>query len=153
MRQHTSLALGIALLFAGAALAADTKDEAIKKDRKQFEGTWHVVALEIDGNKLGEETLQKITVINEANGNVSIEVDGKVIGRGTTQIDPTKKPRTVDITMTEGDNKGKTYLGIYELGRDTRKVCYAPPDRDRPTEFSSAAGSGHYLFVLERVKK
>jgi hypothetical protein len=35
--------------MATTALADDTKDEAIKKDRKQIEGTWRVVGLEVNG--------------------------------------------------------------------------------------------------------
>ena len=38
----------------------DAKDEAIKKDRKQIEGTWRVIALEVNGNKAMEEDAKKI---------------------------------------------------------------------------------------------
>jgi len=39
------------------------QDEAIKKDRKQIEGTWRVAVLEVDGNKAMEEDAKKITVV------------------------------------------------------------------------------------------
>jgi uncharacterized protein (TIGR03067 family) len=147
--------LGIALFFAMTSLSAagDAKDEAIKKDRKKYEGTWQVVSLEVDGNKSAEDDAKKITVINEADGKWAIEVDGKVIARGTSEIDPTKKPKTVDLTVTEGEGKGQTALGLYEFEDDTRKVCLAPAGKDRPSEFSSTAGTGHILAVLKRVKK
>ena len=146
---------GFALLIVLPSLtaAADDKDEAIKKDRKQYEGTWQVVSLEVNGNKSAEEDAKKITVVNEADGKWAIEVEGKVIARGTSEIDPTKKPRAVDLTVTEGDGKGQPVLGIYEFKGDTRKVCLAPEGKDRPKEFSSKAGSGHVLAVLKRVKK
>jgi uncharacterized protein (TIGR03067 family) len=154
MKLHALLSLGLGLLFAGTAplTAGDAKDEAIKKDRKRYEGTWQVVSLEVDGNKVAEEDAKKFTVINDADGKWAIEVEGNVT-RGTSEIDPTKKPKTVDLMYTEGQNKGKTQPGIYELGDDTRKVCLAPPGKERPTEFSSTAGSGHILAVLKRVKK
>ena len=147
--------LGLPLLFAVTSLtaAADDKAKAIKEDRKKYEGTWQVVSLEVDGNKSAEEDAKKITVVNEADGKWAIEVEGKVIARGTSEIDPTKKPKAVDLTMTEGDDKGQTFLGIYEFGDDTRKVCLAAAGKERPTEFSSTAGSGHILAVLKRVKK
>jgi uncharacterized protein (TIGR03067 family) len=153
MRLHAFL--GFALLFVVTSLTAagDDKDKAIKEDRKKYEGTWQVSSLEVDGNKSAEEDAKKITVINDADGKWAIEVEGKVIARGTSEIDPTKKPRTVDLMVTEGDGKGQTALGIYELGDDTRKVCLAPAGKDRPSEFSSTAGSGHVLAVLKRVKK
>ena len=154
MKRPAFLALGVGLLFAaGPLLGGDGKDEAVKKDRKRYEGTWQVISLEVDGNKSGEEDAKKITVINEADGKWTIEAEGKVIARGTSEIDPTKKPKAVDLTVTEGDGKGQTALGIYEFKDDTRKVCLAPAGKERPTEFSSKAGSGHILALLKRVKK
>jgi uncharacterized protein (TIGR03067 family) len=156
MRRLALVPLGVGLVFVGvgALLAADeAKDEAIKKDRKKYEGTWQVVSLEVDGNKAAEEDAQKITVINEADGKWAIEVEGKVVARGTSVIDPTKKPRTVDLTATEGESSGKTALGIYEFGDDTRTVCLAQVGKERPTEFAAPSGSGHILAVLRRVKK
>jgi uncharacterized protein (TIGR03067 family) len=155
MRQH-ALALGVGWLFVGfgSLLAAgDAKDEAIKKDRRQYEGTWQVVSLVVDGNKAGEEDARKITVINAADGKWTIEAEGKVVARGTSVIDPTKKPKAVDLTVTEGKDKGKMALGIYEFRDDTRKVCVAAPGKERPTEFAAPAGSDHILAVLRRVKK
>jgi uncharacterized protein (TIGR03067 family) len=155
MRRNT-LALGVGLVFVGIGsllAAGDDKDDAIKNDRKKYEGTWQVVSLEVDGNKAGEEDAKKITVINEADGKWTIEADGKVVARGTSVIDPTKKPKTVDLTTTEGDDKGNTALGIYEIGDDTRKVCLATAGKERPTEFAAPSGSGHILAVLKRVKK
>ena len=148
MRLH--ITFGFALLFVVTSLAAaDDKDKAIKEDRKKYEGTWQVVSLEVDGNKSAEEDAKKITVVNEADGKWAIEVEGKVIARGTSEIDPTKKPKAVDLTVTEGDGKGQTHLGIYEFKDDTRKVCLGQPGKERPTEFSSTAGGGHILAVLK----
>ena len=144
-----SLLTGIAVL----AAADDEKQTAIKKDRKQYEGTWRVVSLEINGNKSTEEDANKITVANKADGVWILEVDGKKITEGTSELDPTRKPKTIDFMETEGDNKGRIVLGIYELGDDTRKLCYAQPGKDRPAEFSAPAGSGHTLVVFKREKK
>ena len=106
-----------------------------------------------DGNRAAEEDAKKITVINEADGKWAIEVEGKVVARGTSEIDPTKKPKAVDLTVTEGANSGKTTLGIYAFKDDTRTVCLAQPGKERPTEFAAPAESGHILAVRKRVKK
>jgi uncharacterized protein (TIGR03067 family) len=153
MRRHAPLGLALLIALTGLTAAGDDKDKAVKEDRKKYEGTWQVVSLEVDGNKSDEEDVKKITVVNEADGKWTIEVEGKVFARGTSEIDPTKKPKAVDLTITEGDSKGQTALGIYEFKDDTRKVCLAPAGKERPTEFSSTAGSGHILAVLKRVKK
>ena len=63
-----------------------------------------------------------------------------------------KKPKTIDFTPTEGGGKGDQYLGIYELGEKTRKLCFAPSGKDRPTEFSSTPENQHILVTFERVK-
>lgn len=139
-------------VIATSASADDAKDEAIKRDRKQIEGTWRVVALEVNGNKAMEEDAKKLTVANGSDGTWSLLSEGKEITKGTSTIDPTKKPKTIDFTPTEGEAKGKLHLGIYELGEKTRKLCFAPPGKKRPTEFTSTSDSEHILVTFEREK-
>lgn len=147
------LVVGALLTAIGAsATAGDAKDNAIKKDRKQVEGTWRVVALEVNGNKATDEDAKKLTVVNGSDGTWSLLSEGKEISKGTSTIDPTKKPKTLDFTPTEGAGKDNQYLGIYELGEKTRKMCFAPPGKERPTEFSSMPGSEHILVTFEREK-
>jgi uncharacterized protein (TIGR03067 family) len=140
------------LLSATASIADDAKEEAINKDRKQTEGTWRVVALEVNGNKASDEDAKKITVVNGPDGTWTLFSDGKEVGKGTNSFDPTKKPKTIDFTQTEGDGKGNLYLGIYELGENVRKLCFAPPGKDRPTEFISMPGTDVILVTFEREK-
>ena len=147
-------------LFLGALLAAigaiatadDAKDEAIKKDRNQIEGTWKVVALEVDGNKASDEDARQLSVVNGSDGSWSLFSEGKKISKGTSTFDPTRKPKTIDFTPTEGEGIGNQYLGIYELGENTRKMCFAPPGKPRPTEFSTMSGTEHILVTFERDK-
>jgi uncharacterized protein (TIGR03067 family) len=156
MRVCTATILGLGLILTAApalASAADSKEEAVKKDRMKYVGSWQVVSLEIDGNKADEQDAKKIKVVNGADGTWFVEVDGQVIERGSSEIDPTKEPKAIDATITEGDDQGKTTLGIYEIGDDERKVCYAKPGMDRPTEFSSPAGNGWVLLILKRIKE
>src|SRR5713101_9814447 len=93
-----TFALGSLLLGVGfLAAAEDAKQDAIKKDRKKYEGTWRVTSLEINGNKSSEEDAKKITVVNKADGKWILQVDGQEITEGTSEIDPTKKPKTIDF--------------------------------------------------------
>jgi uncharacterized protein (TIGR03067 family) len=132
----------------------DAKDKAIKKDRKQIEGTWRVVALVVDGNPANEEDAKKLTVVNGSDGAWSLRSEDQEISKGSSSFDPTKKLKTIDFTPTEGADKDKQFLGIYELGEKTRKLCFAPSGKERPTEFSSTPGSEHILvtFELETAK-
>jgi uncharacterized protein (TIGR03067 family) len=59
-------------------------------------------------------------------------------------------PGAITATVTEGGDKGKTALGIYELGDKTRKVCLASPGAARPTRFESPKGSKWALFLTHR---
>ena len=72
---------------------------------------------------------------------------------GTQKLDPSKSPKTIDVTVTEGLNKGAVMLGIYEINGDTLKVCFDPEGKKRPTEFKSASGSADFVNVHKRVKK
>jgi uncharacterized protein (TIGR03067 family) len=75
----------------------------------------------------------------------------KVIQAGTHKFDPAKKPPQVDAVVTEGEDKGSTMLGIYELKGDSLKVCFDPKGKERPTDFTSKAG--RMTAAVEREKK
>jgi uncharacterized protein (TIGR03067 family) len=143
-----------ALLVATTTIASadDAKDEAIKKDRKLIEGTWRIVALVVNGVKSSDEDVKKLSVVNGLDGTWAIFSEGQEVAKGTNSFDPTKKPKTIDFTITAGGGKGNVHRGIYELGEKSRKLCFAPAGKDRPAEFSSTAGSEHILVTLEREK-
>ena len=145
---------GIVVLLQTSLAVADAKEDAIKKERKRFEGTWQVVTLELNGIPFTEEQAKAFKVINEADGKWSIEQDGKVVASGTSEVDPSQNPKTVDLTQKEGGGAGQVLQGIYEFpDDDTRKVCFATPGKARPTELTSAAGSQTILAVLKKIKK
>jgi uncharacterized protein (TIGR03067 family) len=73
-------------------------------------------------------------------------------GAGTFKVDLAQKPKKIDVTFTDGPEKGKTAQGIYELEGDTYKVCIALAGKERPTTFASKPNSGHVLEVLQREK-
>jgi uncharacterized protein (TIGR03067 family) len=145
--------VGVWLLAMAALVSADdAKDDAIRKDRQLIKGTWQIVTLEVNGNKSDDADAKKLTVVNGADGTWSLRSEGQEVFKGTSTIDPTRKPKTIDFTPTSGDSKGELFWGIYELGETTRKLCFAPAGKDRPTEFRSTAGSDHILVTFERVK-
>jgi uncharacterized protein (TIGR03067 family) len=148
--------LAIVSLFAAVwSQAADgkAKEEAVAKDLQAFKGTWRMISKEVDGKKFSEEEIKDVIATFDGSGKCSVRRGDKVIGEGTVKFDPTKKPKTVDVTFTEGEHKGQTVLGIYEIDSDAFRVCVARPGDDRPTEFSAKAGSGRTLIVYKREKK
>lgn len=147
MRSH---ALIVSLV--GLLIAADTKEDAAKKDLEKFQGTWALISAERDGKQTPPEEVKKIKLTIQGNKFI-LEKDAVVISEGTFTLDPTKKPKAIDETATAGPNKGKSFLAIYEIGDDYHKICFAAPGKERPTVFSSLAGSGHLLQVWKREKK
>ncbi len=134
-------------LVAGFLIAADDPKDELKK----LEGTWTMVSGEKDGKPVAEQTIKAAKlVIKGDQHDVKIGDEGY---KGTHKIDPSKKPKTIDATDTDGPFKGKTVHGIYELDGDTFKVCFAKPGEDRPKEFSTKSGTGHILHVWKREKK
>jgi uncharacterized protein (TIGR03067 family) len=143
-----SLIGGVSFLIA----ANDVNSDSVRKEREIYQGTWRVTALEADGSRMSEDDRAKVTVINEMDGKWTVKLEEAVIWQGTSTIDPTKTPKTIDFIPTEGDHVGKTFFGIYELGKETRKLCYAEPGKERPSEFSAKKGSGHVLITFKRER-
>src|SRR5436305_3969164 len=149
-------ALVAALIALHSASAQDksstTEPEEVKKERAKLEGEWTMVSGEIDGQPMPDAFVK--TGKRVAKGNeTTVTIGGNVFLKATYTIDPAKKPKTIDYTMTDGPTKGKMQYGIYELDNDTLRFCFASPGKDRPTEFTAKAGEGRTLSVWKRVKK
>jgi uncharacterized protein (TIGR03067 family) len=112
-----------------------------------------LVSGERDGKEFSEEEIKQTKLIIQGNTFRIPKSDVGTSQEGTFQIDPTKKPKWTDSTATSGPDKGKTWQGIYDLEGDVQKVCFAPPGKERPKEFSSKSGSGHLIQVWKREKK
>ncbi|EMI15774.1 secreted protein containing Conserved hypothetical protein CHP03067, planctomycetes domain protein [Rhodopirellula maiorica SM1] len=152
MRYLFFSSLLVGFLLTSVASAEEAKDEAIRKDRKKIEGTWQIVGLVVNGNKTKDEDAKKLTVVNDDKGIWSLWSGDSKVTMGTSTFDPTTKPKRINFTPTEGDAKGDLFLGIYQLGKNARKLCFAPSGKDRPTEFSSTAENQHILVTLKRIK-
>ena len=145
MKKHLLLVIGVVFL-----LAADDANQEVKKEMDRFQGTWRMVSLEAGQNKLTEDALKDFRLKIE--GDKFTATEGTSENHGTFKVDPTKKPKTIDITMIQGE-KRQTLLGIYELEGDTYKLCGDMSGKSRPTEFAIKPGSGYILEVLKREKK
>ncbi|MEO8497646.1 MAG: TIGR03067 domain-containing protein [Planctomycetota bacterium] len=152
MKRSLFTLLVVGALLTAMASADDAKDEAIKKDREQIQGVWQVVSLVIDGNEAAKDDAKKLSVVNGADGTWNLRNGNMEVSQGDSTIDPTQKLKTIDFTPTKGESKGDRFFGIYELGQNSRKLCFAPAGKERPTEFSSRSGSQHILVTFEREK-
>jgi uncharacterized protein (TIGR03067 family) len=148
--------LAIVSLFAAVrsqAADGEAKEGAVAKELQAFKGTWRLNSKEEDGKKFSEVEIKDVIMTNDGSGRASVRRGDKVIAEATVKLDPTTKPRTIDITFTKGERKGGTLLGIYKIEGDTFRVCCARPADGRPAEFSARSGSGRILIVYKREKK
>src|SRR5262249_2122060 len=129
----------VASLAAGGTLQGGGGKDAGEDVLKKIQGTWKFVSQERDGKPRPRGELAKQT-ITFAGDKWTVRRDGKVVQAGTHKFDPGKKPPRVDAVVTEGEDKGFTMLGIYELKGDTLKVCFDLKGKERPTDFTSKAG-------------
>jgi uncharacterized protein (TIGR03067 family) len=124
----------------------------VEVDRRALAGTWQAISYALDGKKAPDEDMRKIKLSFDADGKATAIRDGKVFIAGSTQIDPTANPMSMNVTYTEGDPKGQTAFGIYKIEGDLLTICRSAPGQARPTEFASTPGSGHTLMTYQRDK-
>jgi len=144
-------ALSCTVGFIASGILADEKADP-ENEVKKFQGAWTIESSEYGGQKLPGELLKAFIVVYEGDKH-TVKNGDQVIQVGTQKIDPSKSPKTIDVTMTEGPNKGVVMLGIYEIDEDTLKACFDASGKTRPTEFKSPAGSQIFVNVHKRVNK
>jgi uncharacterized protein (TIGR03067 family) len=119
-------------------------------DSKHIQGTWLPTKATLGGVEMTNDFLNA-TVLTMDNGNYKVVVAGQP-DYGHYTIDPTAKPKTIDVLGTEGPNAGKKIPAIYELHRNTLRICYGLGGGPRPAEFKSAPGSQTFLVTYQRKK-
>src|SRR5947209_2159895 len=83
-----------------------------KKDSAALQGTWHATK---DDKKI---------VLHFKGDKFTATIDENEKYKGTFKLDPSKKPKHIDMTVKEGDKfVNMTSLGIYELKGDKMKWC------------------------------
>ena len=135
----------VAASVIGAGPAQENKSG--EDDAKKLQGTWSVVAFEQNGKKLSNDEVKIMKVVIE--GSTLTIHDGKLMkAEAKFKLDPSKKPKQVDLTMGKDD-----LFGIYELNGDNFRMCTR--DDKRPTEFTpkpKGTPATTTLLVLKRQK-
>jgi uncharacterized protein (TIGR03067 family) len=144
MLRKPFVVLTLVLSFALAAWSGEARDG------DTIEGTWLPRAAEIAGKPFPDE-VRKITKLVVKGDSYTVTVGTKA-DKGTVKLNPKAKPKALDITGTEGPNKGKTILAIYERKGDTLRICYDLSGKQRPTEFKTTEGTQLFLVTYKREK-
>ena len=137
-------ALTLVLAFALAAHSGDAKGG------DALQGTWLPATAELAGKMFPDEIRKTIKlVVKDDKYTVTV---GRAVDQGTVKLNPSAKPKELDITGTDGPNKGKTILAIYERDGDTLRICYDLSGKGRPAEFKTQEGTQLFLVTYKREK-
>jgi uncharacterized protein (TIGR03067 family) len=141
-------ALTLVVLLAGLLPGAPAPKE--KDDKELIQGVWKVVSADLGGRRQPEAQYASWRFVFTADKLV-IKVEDRVNAEYGLKLDPSQKPKTIDIRH-QGGGDARTELGIYELDGDNLKICNDDPGLNRPSEFVSTAENGFELWILKRVK-
>ena len=134
--------VGIAPSFARADDSAD--------EWKALVGTWKVESATLNGAESTETFKTLVLTMEEGKYKVAF---GGTSDIGTVKLDLAKKPKEMTVTGTEGTNKDRTHHAIYELDKDTLKICYSLSGGAAPAAFESKAGTMTLLVTYKRSTK
>lgn len=159
-RPEQIAAVGLLLLLLlgspGALVAVAPPEHATNKELQKFQGTWVMVAGEVDGKKIAEEQIKQSTLTFAEN---KVTVASPPLSTDTlratlTKLDPTKTPKEMYWMRTTGPNAGKPIRAIYEFaGDDQVKLCFDPSGKGAPTKFAATGETGYILHIWKRVKQ
>jgi uncharacterized protein (TIGR03067 family) len=117
------------------------------------DGVWKPIAAVLGGVRVPESALKAITLkIMGASYEVVVEGE-KESDKGTRTLDTSTTPKRLTIKSTDGPNRGKTFLAIYEMkDADSLRICYDLSGTDFPKEFKAPKGTQLYLVGYRRQK-
>lgn len=160
------IAIAAALLISSVDVAAQqttTKSSSkgpdkamlIQKDYDALTGRWQLVQSIVDGTAVPETEVAQTVLITD-HDEFRFPADARVgtapLGKFT--IDPTTTPKQVDSTALSGPDKGELTKGIYEIiDANNKRACWGKPGGPRPTDFTSAPGSGRTLQYWRLISK
>lgn len=129
----------ISMVITGIALAASVVAQESKgtKATAVVQGTWVITS--INGQTAPEGSPEM--TLTFTGGTYQQSLGGEVNERGSFKVDAAKKPMTIDLMITEGQDAGKTQLGIFEVTGDTLRANLDMPGAgQRPPDFTVKEG-------------
>ena len=124
-------------------------DTSKAKTLTAVQGAW--IFTTMNGQDL---TGQQEVIITITDDKYVQTIDGNIVEKGTIKFDDTKKPIYMDVVIVEGNDAGKTQLGVFELSSPTaaRAKLNTAGETTRPTDFAPAPGEGFFTFTAVKKK-
>ncbi len=152
--KSTILVALTALFLLGAK--ADPKPEKAKADPRaqryvqRWQGNWKLASKVVDGKPSPPDEIKNAQLT--VKGEDYTFTDGDFIEHGKYKFhDVSKDPREVDIIVGDGKDKGKVYLAVFSMDKDTTlRLCFETANKKRPKQMIALPGSGLTLEVWGR---
>lgn len=119
------------------------QDDA-KKAAEMLQGNWAITSF--NGTDVPSEAEAYLVF---SGTNYEQWVTNAVNERGSIKLDASAKPMTIDLVITEGDDAGKTQLGVFEVAADTLTMTLGMPGE---TVRPKALAQGALHVVLKKAK-
>lgn len=136
------------LLSAAGVFGAD----GLEDDRAASAGRWRIVSAELNGRQVDPGFTALLSVVYAADGTWTVFFKTLPVAEGTSNVNQAADPKTFEMTtLGSHASAGRRYRGIYEMRGGSRRMCFVPADRPRPTDFSTAPASERLLVSIERI--
>jgi len=139
-----------ALSLSALAVGCQSTNRDARDDSRDMAGRWSASKAELSGAKLADELRESLRLVVE-NGRCTVTTSRET-EQGTLVLNTAHKPKAMDITGTDGPNKGKRILAIYELSDDTLRICCDLAGQARPVEFKTSQGGQLFLVTYTRTQ-
>ena len=114
------------VLVAGLLVPAVPAPKEVDDAKGRLEGTWRGVAVEEQGESSKEEGKGYRLIVEKET--LTLKRGDAVVVSGSFKLDPSAKPKCLDLTVTEGAGKGHAILcDIYQRDGDVLKWCVNRP--------------------------
>jgi len=139
-------------LFLLSAVGFLAGDDPKKDDADSFKGKWSAVSISIGGKPAPDELVKGFRLNFDEKTYTNLMGD-EVAEEGEYKIDASKSPKTIDIDIKKGQDKGKKQIGIYKFDGDKLTIIAAMAGSDeRPKSFTVEPDSPVAEYVLAKAK-
>ena len=133
---------------ANSAPAAAVAERGADSQTPARVGVWKPLKAELGGANLPDAVIQAMTLTLTADTYATKIDGGQGSDNGTYKVDEEANPKRMTIASTDGVNKGKTLLAIFEItDAGVLRICYDMTGKAVPQEFKT--GQGTQLFLAE----
>jgi uncharacterized protein (TIGR03067 family) len=140
-------ALCLVTVFGLGVSSSAGQDKAGTGDKDKMQGTWLADSGKKGGKDVPQDLFKGVKFVF-AGDKLTMVMSKDMKMEWTFKIDPTKKPKEMDVKFEDG----KTGTGIYELDGDTLKIAHGEIGDPRPKDFVSKEGDNITVMVLKREK-